>query len=77
MSEKIFLKELTLPITDEQTSEVEEVTYQFVQTDDELETAGDAADAKATGDALNDLKSAIDQLGLSVVSGAINITFTE
>ena len=59
MSEKIYLKELTLPITDEQTSEVEEVTYHFVQTDDELETAGDAADAKATGDALNDLKGAI------------------
>lgn len=62
MSEKIFLKELTLPITDEQTSEVEEVTYHFVQTDDELETAGDAADAKATGDALNDLKGAFNEL---------------
>lgn len=37
-------------------------TYTFVQLDDTLTTAGKAADAKKTGDELNDLKSASDNL---------------
>lgn len=37
-------------------------TYTFVQLDDTLSTAGKAADAKKTGDELNDLKSAFDAI---------------
>lgn len=52
MSDKIYLKEITLPIVE--TGENE--TYSFVQTDDGLDTPGDAADSKETGDRLNSLK---------------------
>lgn len=58
MSDKIYLKEITLPIVE--TGEDE--TYSFVQTDDDLETAGDAADAKAVGDELTNLKQDYSQL---------------
>lgn len=58
MSEKIFLKDITLPITE--TGEDE--TYYFVQTDSDLNTAGDAADAKKVGDELTDIKGDISQL---------------
>ena len=73
MSDKIYLKEITLPIVE--TGENE--TYSFVQTDADLDTAGDAADAKAVGDELTNLKQDLQSLGLSVVSGALNITYTE
>ena len=73
MSDKIFMKEITLPIVE--TGENE--TYSFVQTDDDLETAGDAADAKKTGDEISALKQDFNELGLSVVGGALNITYTE
>ena len=53
MSDKIFLKDITLPIVE--TGENE--TYSFVQTDSDLETAGDAADAKKVGDELTQLKA--------------------
>ena len=58
MSDKIFMKEITLPIVE--TGENE--TYSFVQTDDDLETAGDAADAKKTGDEISALKQDLEGL---------------
>lgn len=57
MSDKIYLKEITLPIVE--TGENE--TYSFVQTDADLDTAGDAADAKAVGDEISDLKQELNQ----------------
>lgn len=71
MSDKIYLKEITLPIIE--TGEDE--TYSFVQTDDGLDTPGDAADSKETGDRLNSLKQEFNQLGLSVVNGALCVTY--
>lgn len=47
------------------------------ETDDTLSTQGMAADAKKTGDELLDLKEDLSDLGLSVVDGAINITYEE
>ena len=58
MSDKIYLKEITLPIVE--TGENE--TYSFVQTDADLDTAGDAADAKKTGDEITSLKQDYNQL---------------
>lgn len=58
MSDKIFVKDITLPIVE--TGENE--TYSFVQTDSDLETAGDAADAKKVGDELTQLKEDFTQL---------------
>lgn len=43
--------------------------------DDSLTVAGAAADAKKTGDEITDLKSQFDELGLSVVNGAINVSY--
>lgn len=68
MSDKIYLKEITLPIVE--TGENE--TYSFVQTDADLDTAGDAADAKAVGDELTNLKQDLDNkesnvFGLNVI----------
>ena len=63
MSENIFLKDITLPITE--TGEDE--TYYFVQTDSDLNTAGAAADAKKVGDELTDLKGDISQFDGAVV----------
>lgn len=57
MSDKIYLKEITLPIVE--TGENE--TYSFVQTDADLDTAGDAADAKAVGDELTNLKQDLQE----------------
>ena len=71
MSDKIYLKEITLPIVE--TGENE--TYSFVQTDADLDTAGDAADAKAVGDEITSLKQEFNQLGLSVVNGALCVTY--
>lgn len=62
MSDKIFLKEITFPILE--TGENE--TYSFVQTDADLDTAGDAADAKAVGDELTNLKQELDVLNDAV-----------
>jgi hypothetical protein len=47
-----------------------------VVTDPTLTQAGEPADAKATGDEIADLKSDINALGLSVVGGALNITYS-
>ena len=57
MSDKIFMKEITLPIVE--TGEKE--TYSFVQTDADLDTEGDAADAKAVGDEITSLKQDLTQ----------------
>lgn len=57
MSDKIFLKDITLPIVE--TGEDE--TYSFVQTDSDLEREGDAADAKKTGDKITQLKEDLTQ----------------
>ena len=65
MSDKVFLKNITLPI--EETGENE--TYYFVQTDDSLETAGDAADAKKTGDEIASLKEDLTQASSDLVNG--------
>ena len=48
-------------------------TYTVPQVDGTLSTAGAAADAKEVGDKF----AAINNLGLSVVDGAINITYEE
>ena len=45
--------------------------------DSSLTIAGAAADAKKTGDEISDLKENLSNLGLSVVDGAINITYEE
>ena len=58
MSDKIYLKEITLPIVE--TGENE--TYSFVQTDADLDTAGDAADAKAVGDEITSLKQELSDV---------------
>ena len=62
MSDKIYLKEITLPIVE--TGENE--TYSFVQTDADLDTAGDAADAKKVGDEISDLKQDYNTLSAEV-----------
>ena len=67
MSEKIFLKDITLPITE--TGENE--TYYFVQTDDDLEKAGDAADAKKTGDEITSLKQDLTQAQSDLLASQI------
>lgn len=45
--------------------------------DTSLSVAGAAADAKETGNRINELKSDLSAIGLSVVDGAINITYEE
>lgn len=45
--------------------------------DDTLTQAGEAADAKATGDAITDLRADLSELGLSVVDGELNISYEE
>ena len=65
MSDKIYLKEITLPIVE--TGENE--TYSFVQTDDGLDTPGDAADSKETGDRLNSLKQDLKKVVCSNLMG--------
>ena len=42
-----------------------------------LSVTGAAADAKKTGDEITSLKEDLDDLGLSVVDGKINITYEE
>lgn len=51
--------------------------YTVPQVDASLATSGAAADAKKTGDEITSLKQDFNELGLSVVSGALNITYTE
>ena len=48
-----------------------------VPIDDTLSISGAAADAKKTGDEISELKEELSDLGLSVVDGAINITYEE
>lgn len=71
----IGAKKITLPITNESTGTVSNVEYSFVQVDNTLATAGAAADAKKTGDEINDLKQDFSELGLSVVNGALCVTY--
>lgn len=47
-----------------------------VETDKTLSVADKAADAKAVGDELSDLKEDLSDLGLSVVDGTLNVTYT-
>lgn len=54
-----------------------EVEDQIPAVDNTLAVAGAAADAKKTGDELANLSSAFEALGLSVINGAINITYEE
>lgn len=48
-----------------------------VEIDSTLSTAGKAADAKKTGDEISQLKSDLADMGLSVDSGKLCITYTE
>ena len=73
---KIPLKEIVFPGLDN--------TYTIPEIDSTLSTAGKAADAKETGDKISELKedttqlkNTLSDLGLSVVDGAINITYEE
>ena len=50
-------------------------TYTVPEVDATLSTTGAAADAKKVGDEINDLKADLNHLGLSVVDGAINVSF--
>ncbi len=45
--------------------------------DTSLTIANAAADSKATGDKLSELKEDLNALGLSVVDGLLNITYEE
>jgi len=49
--------------------------YTTPTVDTTLTQTGAAADAKKTGDELTGLKNDFTQLGLSVVNGALNITY--
>ena len=53
-----------------------EDTYTIPQVDATLTQTGQAADAKKTGDEINDLKADLSALGFSVVNGALNVTYT-
>ena len=50
-------------------------TYTVPQVDAALATSGAAADAKKVGDELTNLKQEFNQLGLSVVNGALCVTY--
>lgn len=50
-------------------------TYTVPVVDNTLATAGAAADAKKTGDEITSLKQEFNQLGLSVVNGALCVTY--
>lgn len=50
-------------------------TYTIPEIDNTLTTTGKAADAKKTGDELSDLKQDFSELGLSVVNGALCVTY--
>lgn len=70
MSDKIFLKDITLPIVETGKEE----TYSFVQTDSDLETAGDAADAKKTGDEITQLKADLTDMDGKIAATQITNT---
>ena len=50
-------------------------TYTVPQVDASLATSGAAADAKKVGDEISGLKQDFNQLGLSVVNGALCVTY--
>ena len=50
-------------------------TYTVPEVDANLATSGAAADAKKVGDELANVKADLNHLGLSVVDGAINVSF--
>lgn len=55
-------------------------TYTFIQDDTTLTVSGAAADAKVVGDTLSaqsDDIAALEGLGFTVVSGAVNQTYNE
>lgn len=52
-------------------------TYTVPQVDGTLSTAGAAADAKETGDKIEELKSDLTDLGLSVEDGVLCVEFGE
>lgn len=52
-------------------------TYIVPQVDNTLTQPDRPADAKKTGDEISALKEDLSNLGLSVVDGAINITYEE
>ena len=45
--------------------------------DNTLSNAGYAADAKSVGDEITELKADLNSLGLSVVNGVLNVSYTE
>ena len=61
------LKSLKFPTLDD--------TYTVPQVDDTLAVQGAAADAKKVGDELTDIKGEFTELGLSVVNGALCVTY--
>ena len=61
------LKSITFPTLDD--------TYTVPQVDDTLAVQGAVADAKKVGDELTDIKGEFNQLGLSVVNGALCVTY--
>ena len=50
-------------------------TYTIPQVDTTLAVTGAAADAKKVGDEITELKAEFNQLGLSVVNGALCVTY--
>ena len=50
-------------------------TYTVPEVDNTLTQSGEAADAKKTGDEITSLKQEFNQLGLSVVNGALCVTY--
>ena len=65
----IPLKDITFPGLDN--------TYTIPEIDNTLSTAGKAADAKKTGDEIDQLKSDLSDLGLSVEDGVLCVEFGE
>ena len=64
-----------IPLKDIQFPGLDSNKYTFAQVDDTLTVSGKAADAKKTGDEITELKQEFNQLGLSVVNGALCVTY--